>query len=97
MFDSSRAGLRWTRLGKFAKFRLRFSSSPSCSAAQRMHVMAYLNRTLLVLIVLASAGCTSWQARNWDMSHLRDARATALDARLSAQPQAVESPFSKAE
>lgn len=59
-------------------------------------------RRLLALALLAAAvggtaGCTAWQTRNWDVSQLRDPRATALDRRLTAPVPIGESPFSEAD
>ena len=39
---------------------------------------------LLSICLLGASGCSSWKSPSFDLSHLRDPRATDIDGRLSA-------------
>ncbi|TWT32395.1 hypothetical protein KOR34_41580 [Posidoniimonas corsicana] len=60
-----------------------------------------LARLLLILLLPALAGCSSWvpawNAEKWDVTRLRDPRASDIDRRLSERPPtSVRTPFGSA-
>lgn len=58
-----------------------------------MQLRRILTAFAIAATVQAVAGCAAWQSRDWDLSHLRDSRATDIDRRLSQRPESVDGAF----